>query len=107
MSWNAVGQNLSMAEGDFGIALPVNISGVTLGSQDSLKFTFKTAVNGEEVCSKEFDGIVDNAVSLKFTKEESNLFPVGSYVYRLDWYRNGDFMDNIIPCANFRVVDKA
>jgi hypothetical protein len=41
------------------------------------------------------------------TEEESALFPVGVYCYRLDWYQEGTFMCNIIPDAVFKVVDKA
>lgn len=96
-----------MAEGDYGLALPISISGTTLGAQDSIKLTFKTAVNGDEILSKTFDGITDNTVSLELTDEESALFSVGVYVYCLDWYQNGNFMCNIIPYAQFRVVDKA
>lgn len=107
MAWNVTGQNLSMAEGDYGIALPIEISGVTLGQQDSIKITFKTAVNGDEVFAKEFDGIVDNTISLELTEGESALLPVGSYVYCLDWYQSGNFMCNIIPSASLKVVDKA
>lgn len=107
MAWNVNSQNLSMAEGDFGIALPVEIGGVTLGAQDSIKLTFKTAVNGEEILSKEFNGIIDNTVSLELTEEETALLPVGTYVYSLDWYQSGNFMCNIIPYASLRVVDKA
>ena len=107
MAWNVTGQNLSIVEGDFGIALPVEIGGVTLGAQDSIKLTFKTAVNGEEILTKEFDGIIDNTVSLELTEEETALLPVGAYVYSLDWYQSGNFMCNIIPSASFKVVDKA
>lgn len=105
--WNVSGYNLQMAEGDYGLALPISISGTTLGAQDSIKLTFKTAVNGDEILSKTFDGITDNTVSLELTEAESALFPVGQYVYRLDWYQNGNFMCNIILAANLKVVDKA
>ena len=33
--WSNFGYNLKMTEGDFGIALPVEIEGTTLGAQDS------------------------------------------------------------------------
>ena len=105
--WNVIGANLQMTEGDYGVALPVEIKGTTLGAQDSIKLTFKTAVNGDEILSKTFDGITDNTVSLELTDEESALFFVGVYVYCLDWYQNGNFMCNIIPYAQFRVVYKA
>ena len=107
MAWNVTGQKLSMTEGDYGIALPVEISGTTLGAQDSIKITFKTAINGEVVFTKEFVGIVDNTVTLELTAEESELLPVGAYVYCLDWYQDGNFMCNIIPSASLSVVDKA
>lgn len=107
MAWNVTNHALSMTEGDYGIALPVEIKGTTLGAQDSIKLTFKTAVNGDEILSKDFNGITDNTVSLELTEEESALFSVGSYVYCLDWYQNGSFMCNIIPSAQFKVVDKA
>lgn len=96
-----------MAEGDYGIALPVKISGTTLGAQDSIKLTFKDSVNGNEILSKTFDGITDNTVNLVLTEEESALFPVGGYVYSIDWYQDGNFMCNIILAASLRVVDKA
>ena len=105
--WNVIGANLQMTEGDYGVSLPVEIKGTTLGAQDSIKLTFKTAVNGDEILSKTFDGITDNTVSLELTDEESALFSVGVYVYCLDWYQNGNFMCNIIPSALFKVVDKA
>ena len=105
--WNVIGVNLQITEGDYGVALPVEIKGTTLGAQDSIKLTFKTAVNGDEILSKTFDGITDNTVSLELTDEESALFSVGGYVYCLDWYQNGNFMCNIIPYAQFWVVDKA
>ena len=105
--WNVSGANLQITEGDYGVALPVEIKGTTLGAQDSIKLTFKTAVNGDEILSKTFDGITDNTVSLELTDEESALFSVGVYVYCLDWYQNGNFMCNIIPSALFKVVDKA
>lgn len=64
-------------------------------------------MNGEAILVKEFTNISDNQVVIQFTAEESALFPVGVYVYALDWYRDGDFMCNIIPYSSFRVVDKA
>lgn len=107
MAWNVTNHALSMTEGDYGIALPVEVKGATLGAQDSIKLTFKTAVNGDEILSKDFNGITDNTVSLELTEQESALFSVGQYVYCLDWYQNGNFMCNIIPSAQFKVVDKA
>lgn len=105
--WYVNGNNLTMTEGDYGIALPVEIKGTTLGSADSIKFTFKAAPNGTTVLEKDFSNITDNTVELQFSEEQSNRFHVGNYLYSLDWYQDGHFMCNIIPTAYFKVVDKA
>ena len=105
--WNVSGTTLIMTEGDFGIKLPVKISGTTLAAGDSVKLTFKAKQNGDELLVKDFDSITDNTVELELTEAESALFPVGSYVYSLDWYQDGNFMCCIIPSATMKVVDKA
>ena len=107
MAWKVNYLDISMVEGDYGIELPVSISGVTLGAQDSIKLTFKDKNNGETILEKTFDSIVDNTVNLVFTNAESALFPVGTYVYSMDWYQDGSFMCNIIESSTLRVVDKA
>ena len=105
--WAVSGNNLKMCEDDFGIQLPITVNGVTLTNADSLRLTFKNIVNGNTILVKEFDSITDNTVNLELTEAESALFPVGSYVYALDWFQNGLFLCNIIPSASFKVVDKA
>lgn len=105
--WAVSGNNLKMCEDDFGIQLPITVQGVTLTNADSLRFTFKNIVNGDTILVKEFDSITDNKVNLELTEAETVLFPVGNYVYSLDWYQNGLFLCNIIPSASFKVVDKA
>lgn len=105
--WAVSGNDLQMAEGDFGIQLPVTVNGTTLTASDSLKITFKTRKNGQTILEKEFTDISQNTVNLELTAAESALFPVGLYVYSLDWYQNGVFMCNIVLCAPFKVVDKA
>lgn len=105
--WVVSGNDLKMTENDFGVALPITIKGVMLGDLDSLKFTFKDRMNGDTLLEKDFGGFGGNTVNLEFTEEESALFPVGVYVYRLDWYQDGNFMCNLIESALLRVGDKA
>jgi hypothetical protein len=107
MAWKVTGQSLTMVEGDFGIKLPVTVSGIEFGTQDSIKVVFKTERNGSVLLEKSFTGIAENTFDIELTEAESALFPVGAYVYTLDWYQDGNFMCNIIPCADFKVVDKA
>ena len=105
--WKVNGYELTMAENDFGIALPTTVTGTTLGGQDCLKFVFKDVMNGDTILEKDFNDIAQNTVRLELTASESALFPIGRYVYRLDWYQNGVFMCNLIPVSTFKVVDKA
>lgn len=105
--WNVNGQDLRMCEGDWGIKLPVTISGTTLTAQDELRITIKSIVNGSVVVEKTFSNIEQNTVSFELTEAETALLTVGTYYYSLDWYQAGAFMCNIIPCAALKVVDKA
>lgn len=105
--WYASETNLQMAEGDYGIQIPFIVSGTTLVNGDSLKFVFKKKMNGDAILEKEYSNLEDNTANLEFTRSESELFPVGQYVYSLDWYQNGLFMCNLILGSVFRVVDKA
>lgn len=103
--WVVSGTSLSMAEGDWGVELPVTVSGATFAANDSLKIVIK---NGETtLVEKEYMNITQNTVKLELTEAESALLPIGVYVYRLDWYQDGAFMCNIIPVSTFKVVDKA
>lgn len=104
--WKVSGNTLTAAEGDYGIQLPVTVSGTTLTAQDTLKFAFKDATNGTPILEKELIP-TNNTVDLEFTSDDSELFEVGVYVYSLDWYQNGLFMCNLIPNGIFKVVDKA
>ena len=95
-----------MAEGDYGLSLPITISGTTLSTSDTIMLTFKDKQNGSTILVKDLTP-TDNAVTLNLTEAESALFPVGVYVYALDWYQLGNFMCNIVPVGIFKVVDKA
>lgn len=106
MAWYVSGNNLQMCEGDFGVELPLTISGTEFTAQDVIRITFKTAKNGDAILTKEYTP-TNGALNIVFTEEESALFPVGSYVYVMDWLQSGSFMCNIINMASFKVVDKA
>ena len=105
--WNVKGNTLEMVVGDFGIDLPITVTDTTLTASDTLRFTFKDATTGNTILEKEYDKISQNTVQLSLTRAESELFKVGDYVYRLDWYQEGHFMCNVIPIDTFRVVAKA
>lgn len=102
--WVVSGNSLTMTEGDFGVALPVSVTGAAFTDGDTIRFTFKQVANGAVILKKDFPAA--SPVSLVLTAQESAKFPVGTYVYSLDWYREGSYMCNIIPSAGFKVVDK-
>lgn len=104
--WVVNGNNLQMAEGDYGLTLPITISGTELSTADTIKLTIKRMRNGDTVIEKDMTP-TDNTVNFGITAAETALLPVGAYVYSLDWYQNGVFMCNIVLCATFKVVDKA
>ena len=100
MAWTVDENEITMCEGDYGIELPITVTGVELTEDDSLMITIKDAMNGNQLLQKSFKE------ALSLTAVESTQLPVGKYVYSLDWYQNAVFMCNIIPKAPFKVVDK-
>lgn len=98
--WAVDENDISMCEGDYGVELPISIDGAELADTDAFRITIKDAMNGTEIVSVDF---VD---ALSLNSIETALLPVGKYVYSLDWYRDGEFLCNIIPKAKFTVVDK-
>lgn len=96
-----------MTEGDFGIELPITMTGTTFAAEDSVKLTIKDAINGNTLLEKDFSNIQNNTINFELTREESEQLPVGSYVYSLDWLQTGHFLCNIIPASAYKVVEKA
>ena len=105
--WTVFGKTIGMTVGDFGIELPIQISGVTFGGSDSLLFELKEEPGGDVVITEEFINVTENTVNLVLSEQQSNSLSVGEYVYTLDWYQSGQFMCNIINGAKFKVVAKA
>ena len=105
--WKVKNVDLQMTEGDWGVELPITFNGITLGAQDSIKLTIKTAKNGEEIVTKDFSDIAGNTINLELDEVDSAKLPVGVYCYLIDWYQAGSFLCNLVESASFKVVDKA
>lgn len=105
--WIVSGRTITMTAGDFGIELPIEVSGTTLGASDTLAFTLKKADTETPVLTKTFTDIQDNTITLELTEEESASLQEGFYAYSLDWFQNGVFMCNLVTAALFMVVGKA
>ena len=104
--WVVSGREIRMTEGDYGVTLPIAISGVTLGAGDSILFTLKKEFYRDTVFTVEFTNITDNTVNLNLTSAQSEALTVGNYIYNLDWYQSGTFMCNLVNGASFKVVAK-
>ena len=105
--WTVENNDIMMAEGDFGIELPLKITGFTLATGDSVAIVIKKAPNGEVILTKTFDTVTQNTVKLELTEAESALLPPGKYFYRLDAYQEGNYKNNLIKSAILTVGDVA
>ena len=107
--WDVKNKNsadISMIEGDFGLALPYSIVGFPVSPLDDIRITVKTEKNGDAVVEKIFHADDEGTVELEFTEAESALLMPGNYLYTLDWYSDGVFMATIINGAKLKVEDK-
>lgn len=102
--WRANGNDLQMAVGDYGVKLPIALSGITVGQYDEMRV--KIANQNSTVLELTFSNISGNSIDVELTAEQSAKLRVGNYVYSLDWYQNGSFMCNLIERALFKVVTK-
>ena len=100
------GKKIVMTEGDYGLDLPIKITGAEFQANDEIKMLIKPQRNGVVLLEKTFQNIQDNTINFSLTKEESSIFKPINYVYVLDWYRDNDFLCNIVPDGTFKVEDK-
>jgi len=108
MAWATSDTTMRMSEGDFGIALPFTIQGITIDAADTIKFEFKAQPNAATIIlTKEYTNIHDNGGDLSLTAAESALFTPGVYCYNMSWSKNGVFQYNLVENGIFKVGDVA
>lgn len=103
--WKCSGQSIQMVHGDFGVELPLTVTGAIFAAGDNLRL--RITGSGEPVLERIFTDIQENTVALTLSAEESALLDVGCYSWTLDWYQGEVFLCNIVPGARFEVVAKA
>ena len=103
--WNKENNKISMTKGDYGIALPITITGIEIESGEQIIFYLKKT-NNEEVLKKIFEDLKDNTFDLEFTKEESERLEIGTYLYNIDWYKENVFLGNIVKNEIFEVSER-
>lgn len=96
------GNKIIMTEGDYGIPLPITITGGEILSNHFIKFYIQKP-DAYEILSKEFTNIQNNTIELKLSKEESLKLKNGVYLYGIDWYSEESFLGNIIKDEIFEV----
>lgn len=106
MSLRGFGTTITMTEGDYGITLPIIINGGDIGVDDSLRITIISENVNEPLLTKEFTNISDNTLQFVLTKDESDKLPTGVYIYSLDWYKNDEFLCNLVRQGLFEVEKK-
>ena len=105
--WVVNGTNLFMAVGDFGVVLPVRVSGIQLGANDSAKLCIRSKSGTKDiVLEKTFSVVPEQDIQIVFTEVETNQLPIGLYSYSLDLFRDGVFLCNIVPLGSFKVGEK-
>ena len=108
--WNLKNKNsadLTMTEGDYGVEISFLIEGVSVSKLDTIELTVKKERNGKSILEKDF--VINDDLEtfdLVLTEDESMLLKAGSYIYKLDLYRDGVFMCNIVNNAKLKVEDK-
>ena len=74
--WDVNGTKIEMAEGDFGVQLPIEIKGTTFGANDYFLLTIKNRMNGTTLLEKTYHDIQENTIAFELDEEESSLLPV-------------------------------
>lgn len=98
--------NISMIEGDYGLELPITITGTEISEDEQIKLTI--ADSSDEIkIEKIYSNIADNVINFSLTKSESEKLKSNKkYFYSIDWYRNEQFLGNVINGYEFNVEEK-
>lgn len=95
---------ITMTEGDYGVSIPIHFIDAEFESDDSVKVTIM--VDSETKIEKTYTNIVDDTIDFSLTEAESNLLPVGFYLYSIEWYQDGVFKDCILEKSPFVVSER-
>ncbi len=102
--WQASGNCIRMTRNDFGVGLPLSFPETEISEEDTLVFTIKKDAGGPILVSKPFTGIKTRSIEITLTKEETAKLPVGSYVWKVDWFRGQEFLCCLAQPSPFKVV---
>lgn len=100
------GKKIIMTEKNYGLHLPIKITGATIQKNDTLEFYIKQTGAKESVIQNKYDNINENTIDFVLTKEQSEKLKVGIYQYSIDWYRDNIFLNTIVNGYPFEVEKK-
>lgn len=101
---------IEMVEGDYGIFLPITIEtdeSDNLEIDDNFRISIYKTINGVSIIEKNYTLDDYNTFKFYLSETETKKLGVGYYYYDLDWYRDGNFLNNIIAKEQFIVKEKA
>lgn len=101
----AENKTIKMVEGDFGLPLPITVTGTTISNDETIKITINN-MEKEEIFSQEYKDIKNNTFDLIFTEEQSKELKEGMYTYSIDWFKGTTFLGNIVNGEMFEVEGK-
>lgn len=105
--WSVTNNSIRMVEGEYGVDLPLTITGVELTANDEIRLTIKRDRKGDVAVEKSYSNIQEGTINVRLTEAESSALRVGKYQYSLAWYQEGAFLCYLIEKAPFEVVDAA
>lgn len=98
--WKIKGKDLEMNCGDFGIALPINITNVL--ETDIIQFKIYD-LNRNEILNKKLP-FEEGKWNLELTKEESDLLEEKDYMYSIMQFRENVLQNTINEDSWFKVT---
>lgn len=102
--WSVDGERIQMVEGDWGVALPLTITGITIAQNDEIIFTVRKLRKTPPLVEKTATGT--GTINVVLTEEESAGLKIGKYRYTIDWKQGGAFEANLLRQGVFEVVAK-
>lgn len=97
--------NIKINEGDFGVILPITVTGLKDG--ESVKFVIKKSDESEEkILTKDFP-VESSKINFQLTKEETEKLPQGEYLYDALQYKENVLKNTICVDKQFKVEEGA
>lgn len=103
----AEGKKIIMNECDYGLELPIKLSGDILATDKIVFSIMKSLYEEEKIIRKEYTDLSEDdgklVFALSFTEEETKLLPAGNYTYLIQQCRDCELHNTIEDDGIFEV----